>query len=245
LRVADLRPGMSKRSLREVGRAGSSANAGPARSGRKLIRVLIADDHDVVRKGLRQIISQTHDIVVAGEATNGQEALDMSLQGRFDVAVLDISMPDRQGFDVIRSLKTATPGLKVIMLSMHTEEQYALQSFRQGAFAYLAKTADSDELLKAIRTVAAGRKYVTATIAENLAARLEVDTRRPPIEQLSNRELQVLALLGSGKRPSDISRELALSIKTVSTYRTRILRKLGLESSGQLIRYALQNGLSP
>jgi DNA-binding NarL/FixJ family response regulator len=128
---------------------------------------------------------------------------------------------------------------------MHAEEQYALQSFREGASAYLTKTVDSDELLKAIRAAAAGRRYVTATIAENMAARLELDNTRPPVQQLSNRELQVLALMGSGRTPSDISRELALSIKTVSTYRTRILRKLGLESNGELIRYALQNGLAP
>ena len=208
-----------------------------------MIRILLADDHAVVRKGLRQIVEEDNDMQVTGEAQNGEEALSLVRSTTFDVVILDISMPGRGGLDVLRDLKAEPRAPKVIVLSMYPEEQYAIRSLRDGASAYLTKNCPPEELLLAVRTVSAGKRYITPSIAERLASYIEDDVPRAPHERLSNRELQVLQLVGSGKQPTEIATELNLSVKTVSTYRARILEKMGMETNAQLIRYALQHRL--
>jgi two-component system invasion response regulator UvrY len=209
-----------------------------------VIRILIADDHAIVRQGLRQVIADAPGMRVTGEASSGQEALDLARAREFDVAIIDISMPGRGGLEVLKDLKAERPALKLMVLSMHAEEQYAIRCLRDGASAYLTKGSAPEELVQAIRTVADGRKYVTPSIAERLAERLEPGSDRPPHERLSDRELQVLVLLGQGRSVGDIAEELSLSVKTVSTYRARLLEKMGMDSTAQLIRYAVQNGLA-
>ena len=191
-----------------------------------MIRILIADDHGVVRQGLQQIVSERVNMVVAGQAADGQEALDLVRANNFDVAIIDIAMPGRGGLDVLRDMKTAKPDMKVIILSMYPEEQYAVRSLRDGASAYLTKTSAPDELVMAIETVAAGRRYITPSIADRLAGYIEDSTTRPAHELLSDREMQVLVLIGSGRTVSEIADQLKLSVKTVSTYRSRVLEKM-------------------
>jgi DNA-binding NarL/FixJ family response regulator len=199
-----------------------------------MIRILLADDHAVVRKGLRQIIEESADMQVTGEAQNGEEALSLVRSTTFDVVILDISMPGRGGLDVLRDLKAEPRAPKVIVLSMYPEEQYAIRSLRDGASAYLTKNCPPEELLLAVRTVSAGKRYITPSIAERLASYIEDDVQGALHEKLSNRELQILVLVGSGKQPTEIAAELNLSVKTVSTYR---------ETNAQIIRYALQHRL--
>ena len=208
-----------------------------------MIRILIADDHGVVRQGLQQIVSERMNMVVAGQAADGQEALELVRANDFDVAIIDIAMPGRGGLDVLRDLKTAKPDMKVIILSMYSEEQYAVRSLRDGASAYLTKTSAPDELVLAIETVAAGRRYITPSIADRLAGYIEDSTTRPAHELLSDREMQVLVLIGSGRTVSEIADQLKLSVKTVSTYRSRVLEKMSLASNADLIRYAIHHRL--
>ena len=208
-----------------------------------MIRILIADDHGVVRKGLVQIVAENPDMAVTGEAASGQEALDLARGRDFDVAILDIAMPGMGGIEILKGLKALRPSLKIIMLSMYSEEQYAIRSLRDGASAYLTKANAMDELVKAIHAVASGKRYITPSVAERLASYIEEDGNYLPHESLSNRELQVLVMIGSGKAVSEIAAELSLSIKTVSTYRARLLEKMGMESNAQLIRYTVQHTL--
>jgi len=208
-----------------------------------MIRILIADDHGIVRQGLRQIVSECPDMKVMGEAASGQEALDLARKQDFDIAILDVTMPGGGGLEIIKELKAQKPGVKIIMLSMHSEEQYAIR-LRDGASAYLTKAGATDELVQAIRTVAGGKRYLTPSVAERLASYIEADSDRPPHERLSDRELQVLVFLGNGKSIGDIAQEVSLSAKTVSTYRTRILEKMGMKSNAQLIKYAVQHRLT-
>jgi len=209
-----------------------------------MIRILIADDHGVVRKGLTQLVAENPSMEVTGSASSGQEALDLAWSQEFDVAILDISMPGRGGLEILKILKSEKPALKVIMLSMYSEQQYAIRSLRDGASAYLTKANATDELVKAIETVVTGKRYITPSVAEWLATFVEEDTNRLPHESLSDRELQVLLMIGSGKSVSDIAAELSLSIKTVSTYRSRLLEKMRMESNAQLIKYMLQHELA-
>jgi DNA-binding NarL/FixJ family response regulator len=208
-----------------------------------VIRILIADDHGIVRKGLKQIVSENPDMVVAGEAANGQEALEMARAQDFDVAIIDIAMPGRGGLEILKSLKAERPSLKIIMLSVYSEEQYAIRSLRDGASAYLTKANATDELVKAIEAVASGKRYITPSVAERLASYIEEEGSHLPHESLSDRELQVLVMIGTGKSVSEIAAELSLSVKTVSTYRTRLLEKMGMDTNAQLIKYAVQQGL--
>ena len=182
-------------------------------------------------------------MTVAGEAASGEEALALARERAFDLAILDISMPGRGGLDIIRDLRAARPSLKVMILSMHSEEQYAVRCLRDGASAYLTKGSPPEEIVLAIRTVAAGRRYITPSIAERLASRIDLEGDRPLHDRLSDREMQVLMRLGSGRTVSDIAADMSLSVKTVSTYRARLLEKMGMQSTAQLIRYAVQNGL--
>ncbi len=208
-----------------------------------MIRILIADDHAIVRRGLKQIVSESPGMVVAGEAANGEEAVALARKLSYDIAIVDIAMPGRGGLDILKDLKSARPSAKIIILSMYPEEQYAIRSLRDGASAYLTKANATEELVHAIQAVAAGRRYITPSVAERLASYVEQDTDRLPHESLSDRELQVFLLLGSGKTVTDIARELSLSVKTVSTYRTRILEKMRMNSNALLIRYAIQHKL--
>jgi DNA-binding NarL/FixJ family response regulator len=208
-----------------------------------VIRILIADDHGIVRKGLKQIVAENPNMIVAGEAANGQEALELAQEKQFDVAILDIAMPGRGGLDVLKVLKAQQPSLKIIMLSMYSEEQYAIRSLRDGASAYLTKANATEELIEAIEAVASGKRYITASVAERLASYIEQDGGRLPHEALSDRELQVLVMIGSGKSVSVIAAALSLSVKTVSTYRARLLGKMGMVSTAQLIRYAIEHRL--
>jgi two-component system, NarL family, invasion response regulator UvrY len=208
-----------------------------------VIRILIADDHEIVRKGLKQIVLENPGMVVIGEAASGQEALELLRTHDCDVAVIDITMPGGGGLEILKDLKAQKPSLKIIILSVHPEEQYAIRSFRDGASAYLTKANATDELIKAIEAVARGKRYITPSVAERLAIYIEEDDSRPPHESLSDRELQVLRMIGSGKSVSEIAGDLSLSIKTVSTYRSRLLEKMGMDSNAQLIKYAVQHQL--
>jgi two-component system, NarL family, invasion response regulator UvrY len=208
-----------------------------------MIRVLIADDHAVVRQGLKQIISTTKDIKVTAEAANGQEVLDRIWKENFDVIVLDIKMPGRDGVDVLKQIKTHKPKLPVLVFSMHPEEQYAVRVLKAGASGYLTKDADPEEMLKAIRVAAQGRKYVTPTLAEQLANGVSLDSDKPPHEALSDREYQVMRMIAGGKTVTEIAEELALSVKTVSSYRTRLLAKLQLKNNAELTHYVLSRNL--
>jgi two-component system invasion response regulator UvrY len=208
-----------------------------------MIRALIADDHAVVRQGLKQILGDTPEMVVAGEATTGQEVLDKVRAETWDVVVLDISMPDRSGLDVLKQLRSERPKLPVLVLSMHSEDQYAVRVLKAGASGYLTKDSAPDELVKAIRKVVSGGRYVSSFLAEKLAFEIGTDSSRLPHETLSDREFQVLRLIAAGKSVTEIAAELCLSVKTVSTYRARMLEKMNLGTTAELIHYAMQNHL--
>ncbi len=208
-----------------------------------MIRALIADDHAVVRQGLKQILGDTPEMVVAGEATNGQEVLDQVRAEAWDVVVLDISMPDRSGLDILKQLRSERPKLPVLVLSMHSEDQYAMRVLKAGASGYLTKDSAPDELVKAIRKVVSGGRYVSSFLAEKLAFEIGTDSSRLPHETLSDREFQVLRLIAAGESVTEIAAELYLSVKTVSTYRARMLEKMNLTTTAELIHYAMQNHL--
>jgi two-component system, NarL family, invasion response regulator UvrY len=208
-----------------------------------VIRVLIADDHAVVRQGLKQILGDTPEMVVAGEASTGQGVLDKLRAETWDVVVLDISMPDGSGLDVLKALKAEQPRLPVLVLSMYSEDQYAMRVLKAGAAGYLTKDSAADELVKAIRKVVSGGRYVSPLLAEKLAFEIGADSGKAPHELLSDREFQVLRLIAAGKSVKEIAAELSLSVKTVSTYRVRLLEKMNLGTNAELIHYAIQNHL--
>jgi DNA-binding NarL/FixJ family response regulator len=208
-----------------------------------MIRVLITDDHGIVRQGIKQIVSEHPGMVVAGEAANGREALELVMAKDFDVAIIDRAMPGRGGLEILKDIKAHKPGIKVIMLSMYSEKQYAIRSLRDGASAYLTKANATDDLVKAIEAVSSGKRYITPSVANELATFIEEDGDRLPHESLSDRELQVLVMIGSGLSASEIAAELSLSIKTVSTYRARLLEKMGISTNAQLIKYSIQHHL--
>ena len=210
-----------------------------------MIRVLVADDHAVVRQGLRQILSEEPDIQEIGEAGSVAEALRLSREGEWDVVILDITMPDGSGLDILRELRHEKPQLPVLVLSVHSEDQYALRVLRSGAAGYLTKECAPQELVEAVRRVVSGGKYVGLDLAERLAEVLAGDRTAQAHEQLSDREFQILCLIGSGKSASEIAQELALSPKTVSTYRRRVLDKMHMNSNVELTRYVLEQQLIP
>lgn len=208
-----------------------------------MIKILIADDHAIVRRGLAQIVSEEPDMVVAGEAQNEEEVLSLLNNGEWDVVILDITMPGHSGLEVLRGLKQMRPTLPVLILSMHPEDQFAVRALKAGAAGYMTKEAAPDELVKAIRKVLEGGKYVSSTLAEKLVRGLAPPAERMPLEALSEREYQVMKMIASGWTVSTIAEELKLSVKTVSTYRARILAKMRLRSNAELTHYAIQNGL--
>jgi len=208
-----------------------------------MIKVLIVDDHTIVREGLRQILEETSDIDVTGEASSAQEVIDKVWNNSYDIVLLDISLPGRSGLDVLKQLKSIKPDLPILILSMHPEEQYAVRSLRAKASGYLTKESASAELIDAIRKVAHGRKYITSSLAEKLAFELEDNSSYPSHENLSDREFQVMCMIASGKRVKEIATALSLSVKTISTYRARILKKMNMRNNSQLIHYAIKSGL--
>lgn len=208
-----------------------------------MIRVLIADDHAIVRRGLRQILLETGEIDVAAEASNGREVLDLLSKPICDLVMLDISMPGENGLDVLKRIRQSYPRLPVLVVSMHPEEQYAVRILRAGASGYITKDASPDALVEAVRKAASGRKVVSPSLAESLAADLEYDRTKPIHQSLSNREYQVFRLIASGKPVHAIAESMHLSVKTVSTYRARILEKTGLKNNAELMHYALTEKL--
>ena len=207
------------------------------------IRVFIADDHAIVREGLKQILADTKDIIVAGEAENGHDAIKRFRASKCQVMLLDISLPDRSGIDVLKQIKKEKPELAVLMLSMHREDQYAIRSLKAGAAGYLTKQSAPRELVTAIRQVAEGLKYISAALAQELANTVGEDHETALHETLSDREHQTLVLIASGKTVGAIAEELKLSAKTVSEYRARLLLKMKLKNSAELTHYAIRNQL--
>jgi DNA-binding NarL/FixJ family response regulator len=208
-----------------------------------MIKVIIADDHPIVRAGLKQIILEDQSINVAGEAANGADLLRQVRNQDFDVIILDLTMPGMDGIDVLKQLKIEKPHTPVIILTVHPESQYALRILKAGASGYLTKESASDELIRAIRKVHNGGKYINPSLAEKIAFALDEDSGKLPHETLSDREYQVLCLIGSGKTISQVADSLSLSVKTVSTYRSRILEKMKIQNNAELIHYTVQNGL--
>ena len=207
------------------------------------IKILIADDHAIVRRGLKEILEDTPDIVVAGEAANGREVLEKLRAESWDVLVLDITMPGRSGLDILKDIRQIKPSLPVLILSMHAEEQFATRMIKAGASGYLNKESAPEELVKAIRKVYGGGKYVSAAQAERMVDELTGDSNKQPHELLSDREYEILCLIASGRTPTQIAKQLSLSVKTVSTYRARILEKMRLTTNAELTHYAIKTGL--
>ncbi len=209
-----------------------------------MMRILVVDDHAIVRHGFRQAAGDSYDSLVVGEANSADEALAVARRDRWDVVVMDINLPGRSGLDVLRDLRREHPRLPVVVYSMHTEEQYAVRAFRAGASAYVSKASPVEELFRAIRKVAAGGRHVSPWLAERLAQDLAGDRPRS-VDVLSEREHEVLRLIASGRTTTDVAADLKVSVKTVSTYRARALEKLGLHSTADLVRYALERRLVP
>lgn len=208
-----------------------------------MIRILIADDHTIVREGLKQILADTPDVEVTAEAGSAQEVIKRIKGKSLDLVLLDISFPGRSGLDVLKQLKSVRPNLPVLVLSMHPEEQYAIRSIRAGASGYLTKESAPDELLQAIRKTAKGGKYITSSLAEKIAAELNGERSGLPHDALSDREYQVLCMIASGKTVKEIAEILSLSIKTISTHRARILEKMRMKNNAQLTHYAIRHNL--
>ena len=208
-----------------------------------MTRALIVDDHTITRAGLRRILSEPPQPIIVGEAANGAEAVELVMSQQWDIVMLDISLPDRSGLEVLKVIKKARPALPVLVLSMYPVDQYALRVLRAGGAGYLTKESAPDQLLEAVRRVISGMRYITPEVAECIAQ----DWNRNPVqsahETLSDREFEVMRLIASGKSVGDIAKDLSLSVKTVSTYRTRVLQKLALRHNAELTHYAVINNL--
>ena len=207
------------------------------------MNILIADDHPVVRQGLRQMLASENDLNVVGEARNGHEVVEISKRVEWDVAVLDYNMPGRTGLELVKELKQRHPGRPVLILSMYPEERYALRALKAGAAGYITKESASGELVNAIRKVAKGGRYVSTSLGERLAQELAGDSERPVHERLSDREYQIMWMIASGKTVGEVAEQLFLSPNTVSTYRARILRKMNMKSNAELMHYAIAHNL--
>lgn len=208
-----------------------------------MIRVLVVDDHAILRRGLRALLSDAFAKAEFGEASNAEQALEQLRNKAWDVALLDVTLPGKSGLDLLKELKDGWPKLPVLVLSVHPEDQFALRALKAGAEGYMTKESVPEELVEAVRKILAGGRYVSPALAEKLALNVRKDLTRPPHETLSDREHEVMCHLASGKTVTEIARELSLSVKTISTYRTRILEKLGLRNTAEITRYAIQNGL--
>jgi DNA-binding NarL/FixJ family response regulator len=208
-----------------------------------VIRIVIADDHTIVREGLKQLLSATSDLEVVGEARDGHEALKMVRENDVDVLLVDLSMPGRSGMELIKQIKGERPRLRILVLSMHAEQQYAVRAIRAGASGYLTKDSATTQLVSAIRKVAGGGAFISAEVAEELALSAMPHAEGPPHISLSDREYQVFQLLVSGKSVSDIAVQLNLSVKTVSTHKARLMEKIGLANQTELVHYAIKHKL--
>lgn len=207
------------------------------------MRILIADDHAVVRQGLKQILADAFKRASFGEAANSQQALERVWKEAWDIVILDLTMPGRSGLEVLKEIKSAHPKLPVLILSMHPEDQFAVRLLKAGASGYMTKESAPEELVGAVKKAIAGGRYVSAGLAEKMASLLVNDTKGAPHETLSDREFLILRQIAAGKSVSVIARELSLSVKTISTYRVRLLGKMGLVNNAELLRYAFDNNL--
>jgi two-component system, NarL family, invasion response regulator UvrY len=214
-----------------------------ASKGEPMVRVLIADDHALIRSGLMKLLQEDRSIREMGEAATGEQTLDRLRESRWDLLLLDINMPDRNGLDILKHVRSGYPDTRVLVLSGYPERQYARNVLRAGASGYLAKDSASEELLRAVRIVIQGRRYVSASLAELLVNDLDADADQPIHSQLSEREFQIFCKIAIGKSVSDIAEELCLSVKTVSTYRSRVLEKMSFKNNADITSYALRNGL--
>jgi DNA-binding NarL/FixJ family response regulator len=208
-----------------------------------MVRVLIADDHPIVRGGLKELLVRQLETVVCGEASNADEALAQVHRQPWDVLILDIKMPGRSGFDILSDVRQVQPKLPILMLSVHPEEQYAKRAIKAGARGYLQKESAPEELIEAVRKLLAGRRYISASLAERFVEDLHECADRPAHDALSAREFEILVMIGSGKTVTQIAEELHLSAATVSTYRTRVLEKMNMATTAELMRYAFRNHL--
>lgn len=208
-----------------------------------MIKILIADDHAIVRQGLKNILIDTPDMEVAGEATNGNDALTKIREKKWDVVLLDMSMPGKNGLDVLKQVRSEQENLPVLILSMHPEDQYAIRALKSGAAGYLTKGCPPEQFITAIRRVYRGGKFITPTLAEKLARALDPGISDVPHELLSHREFQVFGLLSSGKKISEIAKDLSLSAKTISAHRANILKKMNMKNNAELMYYAIEEGL--
>lgn len=208
-----------------------------------MIRIGIVDDHAIVRSGLQQFLSEQVDLRVVGEAASGREAIDLARTTEMDVLLLDLSMPGQSGIDALAMIRAKAPDVGILVLSAHAEEQYAVPLIRRGASGYLNKQCEPMEIVEAIRVIALGKRYISSTVAQLLAQTFDREGEGAPHEQLSEREFQVFLKLAKGRSVGDVAEDLSLSVKTISTYRTRLLEKMGLETNSDLTYYALKNQL--
>jgi two-component system, NarL family, invasion response regulator UvrY len=208
------------------------------------MKVLIADDHAIVRRGLKQILADEYETLAVGEAQNGEEVLNLAGEQDWDIVVLDLSMPGKNGLEVLKELKQTRPQIPVLILTGHAESLYAVRGFKAGAAGYMTKESAPEHLIEAVQKVLSGGKYITPALAEALADSLGVDPEKLPHEDLSDREYQVLLMIASGKAVGQIAGELSLSVTTVSTYRARILEKMRLRNNAELTHYAISNKLT-
>lgn len=208
-----------------------------------MIKILVADDHGVVRRGLRQILAETQDLHVAGEASTAAEVIEKIEKERWDVVVLDMQLGSRSGLELIPQIRKRRPETRILVLTMFSEDEYAVRAIGAGASGFLTKDSAPDQLVDAVRKIAGGGRFITPELAETLASMVAGEGRGKPHERLSNREFEILKLIGSGKTVSQIAEELALSVKTISTHRTRILRKMEMKTNAELMHYVVKNGL--
>jgi len=207
------------------------------------LKILITDDHKIVRDGLKEILKQVPDIETIEEANDGEEALAHFHRKEFDLILLDISLPDMTGLEVLQTIKKKNPAQKVLILSMHPQEQYALRALKLGASGYLTKGTAAEELITAVKKINSGGKYITTSLAESIALHLDKDFSKPLHDSLSSREFEIMIKIAAGKPLHEIGSELCISGKTVSTYRSRIMEKMGLKKNAELIQYCIRNGL--
>lgn len=208
------------------------------------MKILLTDDHAVVRQGLKLILADRFKRAEFGEASNAQEAIARVTKEKWDVAVLDVTMPGRSGLEVLKEMKRLRPRMPVLILSMHPEDQFAVRMLKTGAAGYLTKESAGEELVGAIEKVMAGGRYISSSLAERMASYLDMDVHKPPHERLSDREFLILRMIATGKTVSQIAMELSLSVKTISTYRARVLEKMDMKNNAELTHYAVQNHLA-
>lgn len=207
------------------------------------MRIILVDDHELIREGLKKVIAKESDIEVIGEAQNAEEMFELLSKNEIDIVILDITLPGRSGLDLIGEIKTHYPAVKVLILSMHPEDRFAVRALRAGAYGFITKGTASKILIEALRKIADGRKFITPTLAEHLAFELDVDHNKPLHENLSNREFEVMRLIAEGKSVSEIAEMLFISVNTVTSYRARIMEKMKMKTNAEIIRYAIEQNL--